>query len=65
MMPQLVSSFNAHVKELGKKLFAKNDLNIIDPDTPSNELKFIITHPPQYGVLERVDKNNNYTNTSI
>jgi hypothetical protein len=56
MMPQLVSTFSLHVKELGKKLLTKTDLNIIDPDTASIELKFIITHPPQYGVLERVDK---------
>ncbi len=62
MMPQLVSSFIMHVKELGKKLFTKLDLNIIDPDTPPNELKFIITHPPQYGVLERFEKNNKLKN---
>lgn len=64
MMPQLVSSFILHVKELGKKIFTKLDLNIIDPDTPSSELKFIVTHPPQYGLIERIDKNNKLKNQS-
>lgn len=55
-LPVLKSTFQTRVKELGKKILTKNELNIIDADTPPENLKFIITHPPQYGVIEKVDK---------
>ena len=42
------------VKELNKKQITSNEISIIDNDTPIEQLKFIVTHPPQYGTLEKL-----------
>lgn len=55
-MPTLVSSGSMKCKLLDRKQITKDDINIIDKDSKPENLKIIITHPPQYGILERVDK---------
>ena len=58
-MPKLKSSYNVRVRELQRVKLTSSELKIVDDDTADEQLKFIITHPPQYGVLEKytfVDK---------
>jgi hypothetical protein len=55
-MPMLISSGSMKCKQLDRIKLTKNEINIIDKDSQSEYLKIIITHPPQYGILERVDR---------
>jgi hypothetical protein len=52
-IPILKSSYSMQVKELTRKQFSIQDLNVVDIDTPNEQLKIVITHPPQYGTLEK------------
>ncbi len=56
VMPTLESTYAMRVKELSRKAFTKSELNVIDADTPAGNLKFIVTHQPQFGTIERIDK---------
>jgi hypothetical protein len=56
VMPILESSYSLRIKELGRKPLTKTELNIIGTDTSPANLKFIITHQPHFGIIERVDK---------
>ena len=53
-IPTLKSTYYMKVKELNKKQITSNEMSIIDNDTPVEQLKFIVTHPPQYGTLEKL-----------
>ncbi len=61
-IPLLKSPYSMQVKELSRKQFSIQDLNVIDIDTPNEQLKIVITHPPQYGTIE---KNANLLNIPI
>ena len=52
-IPVLKSTYLMSVKELTRKQLTLNELNVIDTDTPNEQLKIVITHPPQYGTLEK------------
>ena len=52
-IPILKSSYSMQVKELSRKQFSIQDLNVIDIDTSNEQLKIVITHPHQYGTLEK------------
>lgn len=52
-MPKLKSSYSIRCRELQRVKLTSNELKIVDEDTSDEQLKFIVTHPPQYGVLEK------------
>jgi hypothetical protein len=53
-LPVLKSSHSIRVKELNRKQLTANEITITDRDTPSEQLKVIITSPPEYGTIERL-----------
>ncbi|CAF0709362.1 unnamed protein product [Brachionus calyciflorus] len=53
-MPLLKSKLFLKCKELERKQISINEIQVFDRDTPNDQLKIIITHPPQYGTLEKL-----------
>lgn len=53
-MPLLKSKFVLNAKELERTQMTANEIQVFDRDTPNDDLKIIITHPPQYGILEKL-----------
>lgn len=56
-MPTLISTYSMRVGELERRRIGILELKIIDPDTSDDQLKVIITHPPQYGTIDREVRN--------
>lgn len=52
-LPVLKSTFSMNVKELQRQQLTVKEIQITDKDTPNEKLKIIITHPPQYGTIEK------------
>jgi hypothetical protein len=52
-IPVLKSTFKMRIKELERRKISPSELRVVDKDTPDDKLKIIITHPPQYGTLEK------------
>lgn len=52
-MPMLKTTYSMRVKELERRRLTPNEIKVIDKDTADEQLKIIITHPPQYGTLEK------------
>lgn len=53
-MPLLKSKFVLNAKELNRTQFSSDEIQVFDRDTPNDALRIIITHPPQYGALEKL-----------
>lgn len=47
------TGFSLRLRELQRKSFTPNELNVQDADTKSDEIKIIITNSPQYGSIEK------------
>lgn len=56
-MPTLISTYSMRVAELERRRIGILELKIVDPDTSDDQLKVIITHPPQYGTIDREVRN--------
>lgn len=52
-MPTLRSSYAMRVNELERRRLGPREITIVDSDTSDDQLKVIITHPPQYGTIDR------------
>ncbi|RNA35735.1 extracellular matrix FRAS1, partial [Brachionus plicatilis] len=53
-MPLLKSKFVLNARQLQRTEISPSEIQVFDRDTPNDALKIIITHPPQYGTLERL-----------
>jgi hypothetical protein len=53
-IPLLISTYSLRCKELQRKQLSVNELKIVDKDTPNDQLKVVITHPPQFGTIEKL-----------
>jgi hypothetical protein len=49
------SSYSIQLKDLERKPITPQEISITDTDSSDDELKVIITHPPQYGTLEKLN----------
>jgi len=49
------TSYSLKVKELERKQITPEEISLIDTDSTDDQLKVIITHPPQYGTLEKIN----------
>ncbi len=56
-IPVLTSTFSVRCRELQRKQIGPSEIKISDADTPDDQLKVIVTHPTQYGTLERMVPN--------
>jgi hypothetical protein len=52
--PVLISTYTTRCRELQRKQLTTGELRVTDRDTPDEQLKLIVTHPPQYGTLEKM-----------
>jgi hypothetical protein len=52
-MPTLHSTYSMRVLELERRRITANEIKLVDADTRDDHLKVIITHPPQYGTIDR------------
>jgi hypothetical protein len=64
-LPLLRSTYTLYVKELKRKKLTSLELSISDKDNPEEQLKIIITHPPQYGSLEKLITNESHVEDSL
>lgn len=53
-LPVLKSTYSMKCKELERKQITQNEIKVFDKDTPNDKIKIIITHPPQYGTIEKL-----------
>ena len=54
-MPVLRSTFSLKARELHRTPITANEIQVSDEDTPDELLKIIVTHPPQYGRIEKIN----------
>ncbi len=53
-LPVLTSTYSLKCRELQRKQIGPDEIRIVDADTPDDQLRVIITHPAQYGTLEKM-----------